>query len=374
MARRTGQIKRIKNGKWQARVQWVNANGKRQSIAKNCASRAEADAELEQILADLQKAFAAPFAVKTFNELFDAYLEIIRPTVKEQTYYLYERIIKSYLRGEFGALPIDALDVFTLEKFYVSLQKKYAPETIFKIHTQLKSALRRARLWKWVSDNPAEYVKPPKRAKSAKDTLTVEELNAFFAACPDNRSRAMWTFFALTGGRASEVLAARWRDIDFTAKTFRVEQVLIQTKQVKRFDVPKTTHSRRTIPLSDDLLLILKKHKTEQNIERLKTGDKWQDNDLVFPYRSGKPQRLSNIGEKCTLIATAAGIVKKVHPHLFRHTWATLSLQAGVNIKVLSGILGHASVKISLDVYSHINLSDKSEAIGRMSDLILKNG
>ncbi len=365
-----GQVRRLKNGKWQIRVQ-KKSNGERKSFSEIIhGTRDDANDALKTLLADLKKIASAPKPTyKTFNNLFDDYLLIIKPNLREQTYYLYENIIRRYLRTPFGEKPLTELTGLEIEKFYAGLQSRLSAETIYKIHVQFKTSYKKARQWKWVTEDPFEFVKPPKRVRSPKDILTPDELNLFFDACDDLRTKTLWLFFALTGARSQEVLGARWRDIK--ENVWNVSQVRIETTKVKKFDEPKTEKSKRSIPLEPELVAILKKLKVEQNIERLQSAA-WADNDLIFSTGLGNPLRLSNLGEKCSEIATRAGITKKVHPHLFRHTFASLGLKAGVGIKFISEFLGHANISITANIYSHVNLDDKREVSSAVAGMILR--
>jgi len=372
--KRKGQITRIKNGKWQIRVQ-RKKNGVRKSISEIHPTRAAAEKALSDLLAQIELAEKAPKVKKrTFNELFDEYLLTARPHVREQTHILYEKYVRLYLRPRFGALYLDAVTPFEIEKYYIDLQAKLKPKTISQIHAQLKAALKKARMWKWVDDNAAEFVRPPKIIKVIKDTLTADELNRFFEACLDLSSKAFWLTFALTGARAQEVCGAKWKDVDFENNIWKVSQVLVQTGTLRKFDEPKTETSKRQIPLSPKLGAALKKHRIKQMEQRLKIGEAWADNDLIFPRATGEPQGLRNIGELCTKIRKRAGIDKNATPHLFRHSFATLALHNGANIKSLSEFLGHARVSITLDIYSHVNLDDKRKVSNVMSDLLSKTG
>lgn len=143
MPRPKGQIKRLKNGVWLMRVE-TNKDGVRRSKSKRYASKEKAETALESLLAALNDTANAP-TVRTFDQLFDAYLEIIAPTLAEQTYYLYERIIKLHLRPAFGKVYLSDLSGYDVEKFYAKLQKTLSGETIFKIHNQLKASLVKSR-------------------------------------------------------------------------------------------------------------------------------------------------------------------------------------------------------------------------------------
>jgi integrase len=365
------QIKRIKNGKWQIRIQRMT-NGVRKSVSETVSgSRKDAEDVLKSLLSEIKRAEKNPppkDGSKTFNQLFDDYLSVIRPTVREQTFHFYENLIRRYLRKPFGKQPVESLTLYEVEKFYTELQTDLSAETIYKIHTQFKAAYKKARQWKWVADNPFEFAKPPKRTKSKKVILTVDELNRFLSACDSFKSRALWTFFILTGARSQEVLAARWKDIK--GGVWHLSQVRIETPKVKKFDRPKTEGSAREVPLSPALLETLEKLKVEQNIQRIAAGDEWNDFDLIFCTGLGNPLRLSNLGEKCAEIAEMAGITKKVHPHLLRHSFITNLIQSGADVKTVAELVGHVTTKTTLDIYTHTDMENKQRAVETFSVLI----
>jgi integrase len=258
------------------------------------------------------------------------------------------------------------------------LQQTLSGVTIIKIHTLFKAALKKAMLWKWISENPIDYVKAPSKAtkprmssrrSDRRDTLTPDEITKFIDSCPQFQTQCLWLFFAYSGARASEVLAAKWSDIDFDKNVFHLRQKIVQTKKVNKFDKLKTDKSERDIPFPEDFIKALKKLKIEQNILRLKS-EYWEDVDLIFTTKYGTPLRITNLGSQCYRILDKAEIKKHVTPHMFRHSFATNALKNGVNVKVISDFLGHSSVKITLDIYSHVDLDDKRDVSELMGSLI----
>lgn len=368
-----GQITRIKNGNWQIRVQ-SRIDGIRKSVSESgFSSRSDAKEALDTLLADIKTESEQPsLPEKNFDDLFDAFLEIERSRdIEEQTYYLYERIIRTYLRPEFGKQLVKETTTHEIEKFLARLHKDLSGEMVWKIYNQFKRAFKKAKSWKWIIENPFDEVPSPRRKAKAKSSIrnqkptavfTPNELEEFLNACPDDNRRNMYLFFALTGCRPQEVFAARWQDVDNEKMEFSVNQALVQTKEVKKFGPPKTEKSKRIIPLPDELLEALKKHKVEQNKIRLKTGSLWVNNDLIFPTRYGKPQRLSNLGEKINVIKSKTGIDKNITPKSFRKTYATIGRKYVLNRKAVSDVLGHDNEKITDDFYVVVERADQREA------------
>lgn len=307
-------------------------------------------------------------AIKTGKQLFDEFLTVIKPTVREQTFLLYERTAKNYIRPKFDDMALLDISALDIEKLYAELLGRLSPVTVSKVHTLLKKALNKARLWKWIELNPALDVKPPKITKKSRVVLTGDEINRFLQSCADSRQRAMFAFFAHTGARPSEVLGAKWCDIN--NGVWQVTQSLVQSRHRKfKLDGLKTASSKREIPLSNDLQEILERHRIEQLKFRLQSRY-WHDHDLIFPTDTGKPQRLSNLGEKINKIRIKAGIEKRVTPHLFRHSFISLMINGGKNIKAVSQIAGHSEVKTTLAVYTHTTFEDKQKIIDDLGQII----
>jgi integrase len=219
--------------------------------------------------------------------------------------------------------------------------------------------------------NPLDEIKPPKSIAKKKEVLEIDEVNLFLSACPADQY-ALWSFVTLTGCRISEALGAKWANLDYDKSIFKVREVLVRTKTGKKFDEPKTVNSIRDVPLSSDLISILKKHKVEQNKRRLRVGSLWHDNDLIFPSRFGKPKSAVKCAEQLKKIVSDAGIKKNVSPHTLRHGFVTLAIDSGADIKTVSEMVGHSSVAITMQIYKQTKFSDKRTVATAMSDMILK--
>lgn len=369
--KQTGQIIRLARGKYRLRIQSRVKGSKRKSYSETyLGTRDAAEERLEELLKDAEAISSSDFRPKTVDQLLDEYLFIHRPNIREQTYELYVHLCQ-FIRDEFGEVYVHELTQLEIEKFLVKLSKNYQAVTIQKIYVQLKAALRRAVNWDWIGKDPMEFVPLPKRVKNHKEVLTPEELNRFINKAPE-QWRTMWMFFFVTGARPSEVLGARWQDIDFVKKQFNVTQSLVEMKGRKKFDPLKNEASKRTIPLEDQIINLLKAHKKEQNILRLKVGADWEDNDLIFTNLRGGPRGFSTLNKVITHIKSQADISKKITPHSFRHTFATLNLNAGVNLKIVSQLLGHASIKTTADIYLHPDLEERQKASKLMTEMLFK--
>lgn len=175
--------------------------------------------------------------------------------------------------------------------------------------------------------------------------------------------------------RRGEALGLRWGDVDFDRKLLRVVRTLITTDVQRKgtpgfaWGTPKTAKGRRTIALDDTAVAALKAHRRRQREERLALGGDYRDEDLVVCEPDGSPVHPKTISYRFTKAVRAAGL-PKIRLHDLRHTHATLALEAGVHPRIVQERLGHATVSITLDTYSHVDLDLQAAAAARVAALL----
>jgi integrase len=202
-------------------------------------------------------------------------------------------------------------------------------------------------------------------------TFTVEEARAFLAAAAAEGTvwEAFYHLALTTGLRPGELCALRWSDLNIETGTISVQQSVQRIKGMGRVvRQPKTAGSRRPIVLDADVIALLRRHRAEQNAERLRMGPLWRDQGLVFCSGVGTALEHKQRHEVFTRICRRAG-VPRIRPYDLRHTCASLLLAAGVHPKVVSERLGHSSVNLTLSTYSHVLPTlqqDAAETLGRL--------
>lgn len=187
----------------------------------------------------------------------------------------------------------------------------------------------------------------------------------------------IFSFALATGMRVQEYLGLQWKDISFERGTAVVQRAVIRHRAGGgwHFSQPKTSKSRRTIPLPHTIFSDLKRYKIQQSESRLQLGSGWQNNDLVFPSEIGTPLNPPNITRHFKRILRKANLRTSTRLYDLRHTTATLLLQAGVNPKVVSERLGHSTITLTLDIYSHVLPNMQREATDQLEQMIFrKNG
>jgi integrase len=246
------------------------------------------------------------------------------------------------------------------------------------IHTILHRAFRDAVRWNLLIRNPCDLADPP-RARPAEQvrerTWTSGDVARFLRLTSSSRYSALWRLIAATGMRRGEALGLGWDDIDLAAGRLSINRTLVQSHDYASGDTglswgtPKTARGRRAISLDPDTVAALRAHRKAQLAERLKAGDDYAVNDLVFCTGSGEPLHpkiASNLFRK----AVIQHDMPRLSVHGLRHTWATLALQAGVHPKIVQERLGHSTIAITLDIYSHVNPAMDAEAANTVAALI----
>jgi len=176
-----------------------------------------------------------------------------------------------------------------------------------------------------------------------------------------------------TGMRRSELLALRWCDIDPVFSQVSVSRSLHQLKDGSYiFTEPKSSKSKRTIALSPSAILLLKEHREKQKLEKEMSGIPSTDHDLLFSALEGKPLRPNTITRAWSMLANKAGI-KPIRLHDARHTHASIMLKQGVHPKIVQERLGHSSITMTLDTYSHVAPGLQQAAAEGFNKMVLSN-
>ena len=197
---------------------------------------------------------------------------------------------------------------------------------------------------------------------------------SFLETVKSERLALLFSFALATGMRLQEYCALQWKDIDLEKGTATIQRALVWYRKGGgwHFGQPKTSTSRRTIPFPLSIVEELKAHRIKQLEERLKRGAAWQNNNLVFPSEVGSPLLPRNLFRVFKRTLKSAEIRESLRLYDLRHTTATLLLQAGINPKVVSERLGHSTITLTLDVYSHVLPTMQQDASDQLEAMIFK--
>jgi integrase len=218
--------------------------------------------------------------------------------------------------------------------------------------------------------NPCDGVTPPRPEQVEMDVWNAEEAAAFLAATTKHEMHALYALALSTGMRQGELLGLKWNDIDLDAGKLHIHRSLqYQRGSGLVFVLPKTAKSRRPIKLGNRTVDALKAHRKKQLENRLKAGSLWKEQDLVFPTEMGAPHDPSWQYKVFKKAVEDAGL-RSIRFHDMRHTAATLLLSKNVHVKVVSEMLGHSSITITLNTYSHFVPSLHDQAADVMDSLL----
>src|SRR5919107_1856572 len=234
------------------------------------------------------------------------------------------------------------------------LDSGLSPATVQKIHAVLHKALDQAASWSLVPRNPTESVKAPRPAPEEIRPLNREQAKALLEMARRERFEALYVLAVTTGLRQGELLGLKWEDVDLENSLIRVRRTLIRNRGRLLLGEPKTKRSRRTVRLTEAASQALKEHLARQIEQMERLGDLYEDQGLIFATQRGTLVNPTNLRKRSFApILEKAGLLP-IRFHDLRHTCATLLLSRNVNPKIVSEMLGHATIAITLDTYSHV--------------------
>jgi integrase len=280
--------------------------------------------------------------------------------------------VQTHIVPALGHLRLTKLTTRQVEHFYAELVAKgLASTTVHHVHETLHKALEDAVRMDMLQRNVSDKAQAPGYHQRDMQVLTQEQARQLCAAARGTSMYALVVVALSTGMRQGELLGLRWRDVDLEAGVLSVRQALTFDRITRqyRFKEPKNKRSRRQIQLPSPTIQALRGHQARQAEQRGMLGPAWIDNDLVFPNPIGGPSAASTSHHAvCKLLVKAN--LPRIRFHDLRHTCATLLLRAKVNPKVVSELLGHSSVAITLDIYSHVLPDMQDDATAAMSAIL----
>ena len=294
----------------------------------------------------------------TVSEYLDRFLEDVqRGSVRETTYSRDKYLITDHVKPALGRMKLKNLNAMRLQHLYrEKVDGGLSPSTVQKIHHVLHKALSQAVRWDLIARNPADAVKATRPAPEEMRPLSAEETRRLLDDAEGDRLEALYVLAATTGMRRGELLGLKWSDIDLENSRLSIRRTLTRTDNGKRVALgePKTKGSRRTVRLTPRVVEALRSHRAKQAEEKLRVGGLYQDHGLVFAGEGGGLINPSNLRQRSFAPLLERAGLPQITFHDLRHTCASLLFQRNVHPKFVQELLGHASVAITLDTYSHM--------------------
>ena len=354
---------------------WVEdaATGLSKRIQVSGRTKAETSARLRSMRDRLEDGQGARDHVMTFGTFAAAWLEsgLAASDRRASTKALYMSLTRNHVvDSKLGRTPLRSLRPSTVEQFVARLRAKgLSSSSVRQIYTVGRAIGDAAVADGLLGRNPFAAVRRPRVTRMEAAYLTPAQVRLLLEAAGGSRYRLLFEFLVHTGLRRGEALALSWRDVDLAARTLRVRGTLTRLDGELRVTDPKSSKSRRTIPLSEPALAVVREVRARTTAERRLAEDLWMETGFVFVTDLGEPCDPRNALRALTVAARAAGL-PRVGLHTLRHSAASVMLSHGVPIAVVSQVLGHSGISITVDVYGHVAPDVSREALAVLGSVL----
>ncbi|WMJ79573.1 site-specific integrase [Clostridium sp. MB40-C1] len=387
MARKTNCVK---NGKEYFRVTASigrDSNGKLIRKEFYGKSKKEAEEKRDTYLLGIKNGLNVDYKNATLGTLMHIWLfEVVRVSnkIKPSSFQRYEGIYRNYVKNsEIYGLKVSDLKGIQLQRYYNSLYENGKSSNVIKnLNKLLKTFFNYAIDEGYILRNPCsgkKIVIPGGNEHKEKEIsiFSNNEIHALKNILGGHRLKALILLALGTGLRQGELLGLKWADINMTNMELKVERSIKQvniisadgSKEYKTIvQSPKSKNSIRTVPIPSSLIPILKTHATLQKQERFKAGASYIETDFIFTTELGKTIDAKNLTRSYQRLLKKAKIKYKKF-HSLRHTYATKLFEANVPLKTVQTLLGHSSISITADIYTHVMPKEKNEAVEKLNSL-----
>jgi len=353
---------------------------RRRAIKGGFATQKEAQAAMNRVITAVEESrFVAPSTLSLREYLLKEWLPAIRATVRPATFASYTMLAEQHIVPTLGTTKLQRLTPAAINALYGRLLESgrvkgeggLSVSSVRRVHAVLHRALRDAVRWGYLQASPAAGADPPKQSGNHTERAVWDrqQLLAFLDSLADDRLFALWRLLAMTGCRRGEALGLRWEDLDIEAGTITIRRSLGVIDGEILLSDPKTKRGMRTIALDPLTLEALKAHAARQADERQEWDDAWVDSGYIFTRENGSSLHPYAVSAMFRRHSRAAAL-PEIPLHSLRHSYATLAISSGVNPRIVSARLGHATVALTLDIYSHVLPQADADAASQIAALL----
>jgi len=361
-----GSVYRRNDGRW---VGAVSVEGKQQY--KYFKTQREAREWVQKTTIQVDEGLTYLSTRTTFKEFMQYWLDSVEPSIRSNTIRQYAYVVNNHIPDRLGRVKLLDLRPDMIQVLInMKLDEGLSTRTVELIYAVLRRALNQAVQQGILLRNPIKGVAKPKPKRPEMVTLTDTQVRTLLLAVRGTRYDALYQIAVTTGMRKGEILGLKWGDLDWGNCRLHVQRQLLRIpNEGLVFSEPKSKAGRRVIVVGKATIDKLRTHQTLQQKERQFAGDRWQESDLIFPSTIGTPMEPRNVIRhfKDTL---REAFLPNVRFHDLRHTAATLMLQQGTHPKIVQERLGHASISLTLDTYSHVIPTMQEEVAAKIDELL----
>ncbi|MNB82484.1 Transposase [compost metagenome] len=375
-----------RNKLWYIIVETKDESGKRKQkwINTKCEKKSDAEKFLRETLTKMDNnSFVLPQRKLTFTDfMLDWLHNVIKSKVEETTWEGYEMVVTKHIVPYFKSkndLLLQELQPLHLQKYYEfkhqgdqeTDKKGLSAKTLRRHHANIKSALDFAVRMNLIPFNPADRIVLPKQEKYNASYYTVEQLEKLFEVCLGTPIESAVYIAAHYGLRRSEVLGLKWDCIDFEEKTISIKEVRVKIGKKVVVKKPKSESSQRTLPLMEKIEDYFKLLKKQRKQNKLRYGEDYVNSGLVCCWPDGSPMKSEYLNHKFKDIL-AKNELPHIRFHDLRHSTASYLIKHGVSLKEIQVWLGHSTIALTADTYSHLDMETKKDTAQRINGLFSK--
>jgi integrase len=363
-----GSIYQRKDGRYAASLRLEN--GERKTFYGK--TRKEVAEKLRIALNEKKQGTLVTGPQQKVSDYFPRWLdEVKKPTIRLSTYHAYKTALYKHILPALGHFTLQKLKAQHIQELYAHLLKEgYSSQTIMSAHKVLRQGLANAVKWNLVARNEASLVTLPRIERHEVTPLTEKQVEQLLTVAKGHFLEEIILLAVATGMRFGELLALRWADIDLGRGILVVQRTVSRVGKYGLVErEPKTRTSRRKIMLPGVVVVALKWLQAKQELARLEAGDAWQERGLVFCDRQGNLLEPERVRKHFYKLLDQAGL-PRIHFHDLRHSAATILLIHGVHPKVVQELLGHSTISMTLDTYSHLIPSLQAESMQVMNTVL----
>ncbi|MEU1791136.1 site-specific integrase [Streptomyces sparsogenes] len=396
-----GTIVQRKDGRWHGAAYVLTPDGTYKRRFVYGKTWDEVHDKLTRLKADSQSGVPVVTSKLSLGDFLIYWLaNVARIKVRPATYAAYDSLVRNYLVPGLGKKKLARLTARDIRAFLTATARtcqccaqgkdKARPEkkrrccalgeccesypsdrTVRFLLVLLRAALEHAVREDELPRNVAKNVELSMGTKREIEPLTVKEGRQLLAAARGDRLWAAYELAVRIGLRRGEVLGLRWKDVDLADGTVTIRQTIQRVGGQLLIAAPKTQRSARRIALPAECVTALRARRAQQHGDRLAAGDTWKGggNDLVFTTRYGTPIEPRNLNRAFTLLCDKAG-VRRVRFHDLRHTCASLLHEKGADARMIMEVLGHSSIRVTMDIYTFVRLDSQRSAFDRVGDAL----
>lgn len=360
------KCKKRADGRYLAQIQiGFHNNGKPKYKNLYGKTRAELEEKVIEFKSNLSKGIIINDKNITVGKWADMWLETYKKGVAHNTYRRYQSIIDIQIKPFLGSLKLKSVTLYNIQNTLNKLAETYSISTIKKVKDTLSQMYQQAIIEQYVYVNPCVGIKMPTAHQETRTSIPEEDVKHITDFCKDKSYGPFVLTLLYTGMRRGEIVALTWKDIDLKKSTINVNKAVEYINNRPFTKTPKTKNSYREIPIFSILLPYfkeLKRSSVKETVFVNAQGNMHTETSLKRLWA----RFLKEYSEYC-------GEEKKYTMHQFRHTFATILFNAGADVKTAQALLGHSSINITLEIYTHLEKQKKNISIEKIEDYLNKN-